>query len=320
MYQKNRLLCCDWGTTNFRLYLLNTLNQEVLGQLKDAKGVAILFKEWKAQKEQNRIPFFRQFLQQKIGQLAEQTNNNLSQIPVILSGMSSSSIGMEEVAYTLAPFNIHQPQLNHKKIDATTTYPNDYYIFGGLRTQNDVMRGEEVQMVGIRTLLPKEGCLCILPGTHSKHISIKEDQLITFDTFITGEVFQLLKNHSILSASVATEPSVDIALDFFKKGVLESRKGNILNQLFKVRTNTILNHLSSTANQAYLSGLVIGTELKGLIHEKRPIVLGSGYALSFLYETALKTLFPDKEIQIISPKKLEEAIPKAHLFLYRQIN
>lgn len=128
MNNKNKLLCCDWGTSNFRLYLINTLNQEILGQVSDTKGVAVLFKEWEKQNDQDRVLFFRQFLQKKIHELAEQLGCDPSTIPVILSGMASSSIGILENPYSSLPFNLQQPKLAYEKIVATTVFQNDLFI------------------------------------------------------------------------------------------------------------------------------------------------------------------------------------------------
>lgn len=179
------------------------------------------------------------------------------------------------------------------------------------------MRGEEVQLLGLKELLPKGDCVCILPGTHSKHIWIEKGVVTIFQTFMTGEVFELLKVHSILSNSVASSSKVETTLDFFKKGVVASTKGNILNLLFKIRTNTLLHDLSPVANHAYLSGLIIGTELKTLQQQANHIVLSSSYPLSFLYENAIKTLFPKQAFTLIPPEKLVTAIPKAHSYLYQ---
>ncbi|MEM6320950.1 MAG: 2-dehydro-3-deoxygalactonokinase [Bacteroidota bacterium] len=320
MNKKNNLLCCDWGTSNFRLYLVNSLHQKIIGQLEEGQGVAVVFKAWKKQKVQDRVSFFRQFLQQKINQLAERLGVVLTNIPVILSGMASSSIGIVEIPYSSLPFHLNQPKLNFQKITATIKYPNPLFVFGGLKAAIDVMRGEEVQLLGLKEKLPEGDCICILPGTHSKHIWVEKGTATRFQTFITGELFRLLEIHSILSNSVAGTFDLKNHLSAFKEGVTESKSGNLLNLLSKIRANSLLKGVSAPDNQAYLSGLLIGAELKTLRLEKYSIVLSGGKPLIFLYEKALATLFPNQKIVAIPADELAMAIPKAHSYLFQSIN
>ncbi|MEM1120166.1 MAG: 2-dehydro-3-deoxygalactonokinase [Bacteroidota bacterium] len=319
-YKKELLLCCDWGTSNFRLYLVNQTNQKILGQLSEGRGVAALNEAWSQQIRLDRVAFFIQFLKDKINQLAEKVEVALTNIPVILSGMSSSSIGMVEIPYSALPFHLERPNLNLQKISATEIYPNDLYIFGGLRGEVDVMRGEEVQLLGLKNLLPKTEYLCLLPGSHSKHIWVENGAIRAFQTYLTGELFHLLKTHSILSNSVVSNSEIVAQMDAFKAGVSDSENGNLLNLLFSIRAKNLLSDVTNADNQAYLSGLLIGTELRALQTEKTTIVIGSSQPLSSLYETAVKTLFPNKTILMISPRELVLAIPKAHIYLFQSLN
>src|SRR5690606_16000457 len=116
-----------------------------------------------------------------------------------------------------------------------------------------VMRGEEVMLLG----LPAEfSGLVIQPGTHSKHIRVDLGEISHFDTFMTGEVFDLLINHSILANSVAKPILLDINHPDFEKGFLEGFEGEFLKKIFKVRTRTLLSKKSPEDNYHFLSGLV----------------------------------------------------------------
>lgn len=313
------LLCCDWGTSNFRLYLLDRSTQKILGQLEDSNGVANIYSQWQANQEQDKVVYYRVFLQDKILQLERQYSINLFDTPIVLSGMAGSSIGIKAVPYREVPLNIFQPQLNVYRIKGTEGFSNDLFLFGGLTTEADVMRGEEVQLIGLSALLPKEDCLCILPGTHSKHIYIQKGHLISFSTFMTGELFHLIKAHSILKNSLPSLSSVNEQNEYFKQGVEEGSHDDFLRHLFRIRVNDLLYDIPIEHNQDYLSGLLIGAELRSVLDYQGMIVLTAGPALFKHYQKAMEILKQTTSCLFIPPGKLDSAIPKAHYILMKNI-
>jgi 2-dehydro-3-deoxygalactonokinase len=317
MNKTSNLLCADWGTSNFRLFLTNIETEELLGVVEFPKGVAVLFQEWQSQKKVERVVFFRNFLQKKILELEKKLQIQLDGIPLVLSGMASSSIGIIEVPYANLPFNLSQPHLHFEKLESTSQFPNECFIFGGLSQSNDVMRGEETQILGLQNHLKTKNCLCILPGTHSKHILIKEGQVVDFKTFMTGELFHLISNHSILKNSIiATKVFTSLEEDWFKKGVEKAQNTNLLNALFAGRTNDILHQVPAQTNYFFISGLLIGSELKDLA-ETEEVLLCCDSQLFLYYQLALELLLPKATVKHISPSVMKMAIPKAHINLYR---
>jgi 2-dehydro-3-deoxygalactonokinase len=136
--------------------------------------------------------------------------------------------------------------------------------------------------------------LIIFPGTHSKHVTVKNKVVVDFKTYMTGEVFDLLSNQSILSKSVQRNSNEHKAQ--FEKGVKEGAAGNLLNTAFHVRTNQLFNKNQPGENYHYLSGLVIGNELKDIRSGNEKIILAANQKFGELYSSA---------IEIITGKKPE---------------
>jgi 2-dehydro-3-deoxygalactonokinase len=129
----------------------------------------------------------------------------------------------------------------------------------------DVMRGEEIQVLGS---LPQLGDgWCVLPGTHSKWVLTAAGQIIWFATFMSGELFDVLVQHSVLTQTggtgAGTEPNGDSfarGLDYARGGDAES--GGSLKRLFSTRSLVARGELSRSDAAEYLSGLIIGCELR----------------------------------------------------------
>jgi len=318
--KKGSLLCCDWGTSNFRLSLLDITTDKVIGRVTADQGIASTFDAWQNNPSKNRVHFFRAFLDTQVQRLAAAVAQNLDEIPIILSGMASASIGLKEIPYTTIPFSISQPALSVKHFPADATFPNELYLYGGLRTGNDVMRGEEIQLLGLSHLINEPACICLLPGTHSKHIWIENKMVVDFQTFMTGECFKLMATKSILKGSIQMDKTFDAShKSIFIKGVLKAKSGNILNNLFSVRTNTLLKGVSETANYYYLSGLLIGQELIALQNFKVQLLIIGDQPLVTYYQFALGILELDQHLTLATTSDMNQCIPKAHLKLFNQL-
>lgn len=153
----------------------------------------------------------------------------------------------------------------------------------------DVMRGEETQVFGAMGLLGIDAGLFVLPGTHSKWVSVNNGRIERFSTFMTGEFYALLRKHSILAR---TMPEADGELDegAFRKGLAQARKSaNLLNAAFSARTLSLFDRMSAASLPSYLSGLIIGEELRSqqLDIPKQPVVIIGADALTQRYEIAL---------------------------------
>lgn len=157
---------------------------------------------------------------------------------------------------------------------------------------HDVMRGEEVQVFGALELLGRDAGAFVLPGTHSKWVRVRQGRIESFSTFMTGEVYALLRKHSILACSMGEE---DGPLDeaAFLRGVLHARHaGSLLHGAFSARTSSLFGQLSAEVLPSYLSGLVIGEELRAqqLENSGDHLVLVGAPALTHRYQLALGAL------------------------------
>src|SRR3546814_8578864 len=130
----------------------------------------------------------------------------------------------------------------------------------------DVMRGEEAQVLGALAALPTAGGLICLPGTHSKWVRVADGVVQSFATYMTGEVFDLLQGHSILSR-LMTKGAV-AADRWFLEGVLLGRQGGLLNRLFSARSRPLTGDLPEAEVRSYLPGLLIGDELATAVTRK----------------------------------------------------
>ena len=319
MNVSEQIICCDWGTSNFRLYLVVKESGEILEEYADSDGIAKVNSSWKGNSTVEKVEFFRSFLEQKLEDISKTRKRTLANLDVVLSGMASSSLGMIEVPYTSLPFNLNIPKLNVNYLKKTNAYHNDLYVFGGIKSNHDIIRGEEIQILGLKDLLSIKKYLCILPGTHSKHLFIDKEEVLSFNTFMTGEIYGLLKEKSVLKNSLSTKEEFSLQDKAYIDGIREGSEQNLLGSLFKVRANQILHNVDKVANESYLSGLVIGAELKAVMGYKGPIVLGGSGVFSALYARALEFLKPDFELIRIDDQDMRKAVPKGQLFLMNKL-
>src|SRR5690554_5591256 len=122
---KQYILCCDWGTSSFRLRLVNGADLAIVDEVKSPKGIAQVFKEWEKQSEnegESRYDFYLKGLKEHIEILSNQVGMNLDSTPLVLSGMASSSIGIENVPYANLPFSAEGREVSLKVFDETSTF------------------------------------------------------------------------------------------------------------------------------------------------------------------------------------------------------
>ena len=295
----NTFLSCDWGTSSFRLRLVNAENITVLAEITGALGIAALHNEWikTGGPEKDRLSFYRQYLGEQVGEMEKKCGFSLAGVTMVLSGMASSSIGMMDIPYKELPYVIGNNELERRIIAPSGDFSHKMIVIAGLRTGIDVLRGEETMLEGCGLMNAADGrqwdeALYIFPGTHSKHISVQNGTAWNFHTYMTGEFFDLLSNKSILSGSVqknewGAQRENDI---YFGRGVRDAAVANILNLAFYVRGNQLLGGVSPTKNYHYLSGLLIGSELRGVHSTQHAIILVCNKALKSQYEKALEYL------------------------------
>lgn len=234
-----------------------------MAEVSSKQGIAEVFDQWKSsgREEAGRVDFYRAIIEQHLKELRTKLSDDISGIPLIISGMASSNIGMMELPYKHAPFLLDGSDLLVKEIASCDTCPHPILLISGVCTDDDVMRGEEVQVVGCDIDASNEELYILHPGTHCKHIIVRGDAVVSFQTFMTGELFSLFSTKSILASSVTVGEDFEGYKEDFLKGVCDVTANHLLHAAFLVRTATLFNTRSKEANAYYLSGLLIGTEL-----------------------------------------------------------
>lgn len=267
------LIVGDWGTSNLRLYLIN-------------KGSII------ATKSGLGIKSVQGHAKEHIYDLCAEWLDTYSIKEVSLCGMAGSRLGIIETDYLTAPL-------------AAQTYFENSAIFEinsivfkqsfGVRCINfnnypDVIRGEEMQIFGALDNLNDEKSLLILPGTHSKWVKINRGAIEQFQTYPSGELFDLLQNHSTMGNKDADfdKSGFDDGIDFIinNKGV----GGGLLCSVFAARTFQLLESKSANWAKGFLSGIIIASEIsenQKLIANYPRITLIGAKKLCENYQTAL---------------------------------
>ncbi len=198
--------------------------------------------------------------------------------------MASSSIGMLELPYARLPVGLDGAGLAVHRVGR-------FGIISGVCSNDDVMRGEETKIVGCNGMIERSAVeqWLLLPGTHPKHIVVKGGQVTGLKTYMTGEIFDLLSKQSVLAASVCGVGKLEENKDAFARGLQAGISGDLLHELFMVRTNQLLYQQAPEQNHFYLSGVLIGSELAGLV-DCAGVHLVTGPAHRALYALACELL------------------------------
>lgn len=263
----------DWGTSNFRLFGLNSEGASIntieaplgLLQIKDGK--------------------FAEALESK---LVEMTSN-YQHIPILMAGMVGSASGWREVPYVKAPASISDIANNAVCFDLpwgaqARILPGVSYRKSALSC--DVMRGEEVQVFGLPLQTELKDMCIVLPGTHSKHVDIKDGVISGFATYLTGELYALLSQYSSIKPPVPAQEHIN--KEAFLKGIARAEEGVLLNDIFSARALRLFGELADDEVADYLSGILIGNELQSSTHKN--IALVGGQSLCARYALAAQAL------------------------------
>ncbi len=254
-----KLIGLDWGTTACRAYLIGA---DGAVQVRFADGPGILRVENGAFG-----PALRAMIDPWVAAYGP--------LPVLLSGMIGSRQGWVEVPYVACPAAADELAAGLGRIVEPGLGP--IAVVPGMTVTNadmpDVMRGEETQVLGALALSGHAHGLFLLPGTHSKWVEVAGGRIVGFRTFMTGEVFAALKDHTILGRLMRAGEDGGGG---FTRGIVEGaaldRAGELLNRLFAVRTNGLTGRLVDTALADYLSGLLIGVEIAAAMAGRRDAV------------------------------------------------
>jgi 2-dehydro-3-deoxygalactonokinase len=230
---------------------------------------------------------------------------------------------MKELPYASLPFSLDGSNALVHRLGASNGFSSDVLMISGVRNQQDVMRGEETQVIGLGAIDDKQytadDVTCIFPGTHSKHIEIVQGKVVDFKTYITGELFHVMSQYSILKDSVigsSQQILTDVDRDAFCHGVKESGTCDLLQTLFTVRISQLFEHLTKEENYFYLSGLLIGTELRSLHAKKSRILLCSGSNIFHLYKFAIQELGLLDQTIFIDPASMDRVAIEGQIKIF----
>ena len=288
MTESPSLIALDWGTTSLRAHLLDDSGQ-VLDSRSEPWGVM-------------HVPngdFVAAF-----DAVTVEWRDSQSDLPAISAGMIGSTKGWVVAPYCAAPAGAGE--LGAALVQAPG---GTLHIVPGVATHGerpDVMRGEETQIMGALDLFPSLSpqSLLVLPGTHSKWVEVRDGRIADFTTYMTGELFAVLSEHSILGQlAPSAQVSVDAAaeVDAFSLGVTTARNSaeGMARTIFSARALVLTERLAAAASLAYLSGLLIGDELRcGLSSDRRPDALVGDATLCARYTVAL-ALFGVDDVLVI---------------------
>ena len=271
------LIAADWGTSNLRIWGIDHRGH-VINTINNGKGMAKL------------IPSeFEPYLISLIESWLPKEGN--AKCPIIICGMAGAKTGWKEAAYLKAPC----PPINKEKIIQVETDDQRISVSivpGIMQTSPpDVMRGEETQIAGYLSKNPDfDGIIC-LPGTHTKWAHISANEIVSFKTFMTGEIFLSLSERSILKTSVQSN-DLDSAsfLEAFEDTY--SNPALLSSKLFGLRAADLLENTSTKFLKSKLSGYLIGCELAGAKSYwlGQNIIMIGNNDLCILYQKALKKL------------------------------
>jgi len=281
------LIALDWGTSSLRAYLMGA----DLGADMGAGGAAVLdsrAEPWGVL----RVPGgdFAAAFEQVTGPWRARRPG----LKTIAAGMIGSAQGWVQVPYCSCPAGIDE-------LAAALAPVRDgaMHIVPGIAQfglSPDVMRGEETQIVGALEQHPDLAARSrlVLPGTHSKWVQVVGGKVHDFATYLTGELFAVLRDHSILgrpAEDAGREPDPAAAEAAFVRGVVAARSAaqGVAPLLFSARALVLAGRLTPEASLEYLSGLLIGEELRcGLTGDVRPLALVGDAVLCRRYAAALR--------------------------------
>lgn len=251
-------IAVDWGTTNLRVWAMSE-DHELLAERSTDQGMGSLTPD---AFEGVLLAVIEEFL------ITDRRT------PVVCCGMVGAKQGWVEADYVAVPC---APATAAGLTQVPVADPRvDVRILPGLKqvAQPDVMRGEETQIAGFLRGQPKFDGVLVMPGTHSKWARISAEEVVSFQTFMTGELYALLARQSVLKHSVAVTGWEDAS---FADAIAEaiSKPESVAAKLFGLRATSFVAQQSPEAARARLSGLLIGLELAAT----RPYWLGQNLAI-----------------------------------------
>ena len=269
---KGAFIAIDWGTSSFRAWLM-AADGTPLAERRSDEGMRHCI-----------TAGFETVFRSHIAALGGED------LPTIICGMAGARQGWREAPYVETPTRLDALHAGAVQVDID----GDVRILPGVAqtsaSEPDVMRGEETQILG--SIEPDFTGLVCIPGTHSKWVVIQDGAITAFTTYMTGELFALVAEHSVVSLALDKEVGATADSEAFSAALNTAELGEtaLTSSLFRIRSAMLLGFADKRDGTAKLSGLLIGTEMAGAIRrygKQQPVRLIATGSLAPLYETAL---------------------------------
>jgi 2-dehydro-3-deoxygalactonokinase len=241
----------DWGTTSFRAFRMardGTVRDRRVGP----RGIVNV--------PDNR---FADTLREEVGPWLAAGEDH-----VLLSGMIGSRQGWKEAPYLSCPAGA--PEIAGALVEIEFDWAQVKLVPGLFATDDagvaEVMRGEETQVFGVLDAMGGSGRAC-LPGTHSKWVRVEDGRIVGFATHMTGETFGALRGHTILGRMMREGPANGAPFDAGVRRAADP--GGLLHHIFGARAEVLAGRLAETDAATYLSGILIGHEVRAAMAEQR---------------------------------------------------
>ncbi len=233
-------LAVDWGTTNRRIYVIE--DGEVALTERDDQG-ALRTSDYP----------------QEMAEIRKRHGD----LPALLAGMVGSNIGWCAVPYVPTPAGLPELATALTYVEGNTAIVPGLSLSGDARF-SDVMRGEEVQLLGAieSGVVCGDTVLC-QPGTHCKWAWVTQGRISRFTTSMTGELFALLRSHSLLAPMLASDEN---DLEAFREGVRLGSRRDLAASLFSIRANHALGK-DKAGSASFASGLLIGADVAARLED-----------------------------------------------------
>lgn len=271
------LITCDWGTSSLRAYLM-AADGTVIASRSGGQGIMAL----------GGLSF-----PEVLAAIAGDWARAHGQLPVLLSGMVGSRQGWVEAPYARCPAGLPDLAAALAELPAQPGFGRIAIVPGVLKDDDavpDVIRGEEVEVLGALARRGISDGLFVLPGTHSKWVRVEAGRITTFATYMTGEVFAALRGHTILGRMMEEGA---FSAEGFRRGVDAAAAlqgpGALLGRLFSLRALGLTGRLDGADSADMLSGLLIGAELRDA-SAGEPFTLVANPALAGRYADAAMLL------------------------------
>jgi 2-dehydro-3-deoxygalactonokinase len=263
------MIAINWGTSNFRAWMVDAGGKVVDERLSSRGAISVSPGK------------FHDALIAEVGDWV-----SAGETRVLMSGMVGSRTGWKEAPYVQVPASLEQVV---KAVTRISVNSIDVRVVPGLRGSDEngvpeVMRGEETEIFGSGSEAANSNHVC-LPGTHTKWVRMEGETIVGFSTSMTGDLYKAIREATILRAATQQEAR---DADAFLLGVARSSQaGELAHHLFGVRTRVLTGAMKEQSASSYLSGILIGHEVRANSREGEPVHLIGEPALCKLYAIAL---------------------------------